>query len=82
MCVPSRRLCLVPTHRMAMAFFHLRQVRITMSMAMATMAMTVFMKKEQSQNIRRKSKTSHYQHQLRLGHHLWLDETLYGFQED
>ncbi len=53
-----------------------------MCMAMATMAMTVFVKKEQSQNIRRKPKTSHYQHQLRLGHHLWLDETLYGFQED
>lgn len=49
---------------------------------MATMAMAVFVKQEQAQNIRRKPTAPNYEHQPGPRDCLRLDKALYSFQEN
>lgn len=55
---------------------------IVVTFSISTMAMSVIVEKKEAENVGGKSKATNYENQSWVGHNLWLNESLNGFQED
>jgi hypothetical protein len=51
-------------------------------MSVSTMAVSVIVEQEKSENIRRQTKAPDYKHQFRVGYFLGLDEPLDRFEKN